>query len=519
MTIAKLDLSQLALDRSPRGVSVGGKSRPRKWLTRYVLPAAILVGFLSLLAATAGTGLWPKRSVQVLPVIVKRSDISETGTPLFQAAGWVEPRPTSINVPALAAGVIEQLLVVEGQAVKKDQPIAQLISIDAEISAKQAEAALAKSEGELRRAVAGQRAAKVRLEKPVHLQVQLADANGTLAKTRTELAKLPFLIESAIARLEYSRQSVEGKKVARKAVAGIVLQKAESEFASADADLRELQVRKPNLQFEVDALQDKVVALQTQLELLVEETRQFEEADAKIDSSRASRDEAILRLQQAKLAVDRNTIYAPIDGRILRLVASPGMRVMGLEANAGQNSSTVVEMYDPARLQVRADVRLEDVPLVQIGQAVEIETALAEKMIRGRVLQTNSTANIQKNTLEVKVELLEPPPAIRPEMLVTATFLAPDTALTATTATTQSERIFIPKQLLQSAESGSFVWVVDADARAQRCGVATGKATEGELVEVTVGLSVTDKLISSNTDGLKPNSRVKVTGEDQTIGR
>ena len=519
MTMAKLDLSQLALNRSPRDTLANRKSRPRNWLSRYLLPMAILTGFLVLLIAAAGTGLWPKREVQVLPVIVKRADVKSEGTPLFQAAGWIEPRPTSIKVPALVAGVIEQLLVVEGQAVAKDQPIARLISIDAQIASKQAEAALANAEGELKRAMAQQRAAKRRLEKPVHLHVQLAGANSLLAKTRTELARLPFQIESATAALSYSRQSVEGKKVAGKAVAGIVLLKAESELAVDEASLRELQDREPNLQNEVDALAGKVEALQMQLEMLVDETRHLEEADASVHSARAARDAAELQLQLANLAVDRNTVYAPINGRILRLVASPGMRVMGLEANAGQDSSTVVEMYDPLRLQVRADVRLEDVPLVRVGQNVDIETASAKQVIRGRVLQTNSSANIQKNTLEVKVELIDPPDAVRPEMLVTATFLAPETAMSAENQAVQTERIFVPKQLLQNDESGAYVWGIDADQRAQRFVIETGKTVDGELVEVTGGLTVTDKLISSNTDGLKPNVLVHVSGEDRLIGR
>ena len=167
--------------------------------------------------------------------------------------------------------------------------------------------------------------------------------------------------------------------------------------------------------------------MQQQLELLVEETRQLQEAKAKVASSAAIRDEAKLHLRQAELTLERTTVRAPMNGRILRLVASPGQRVMGLDANAGQSSSTVVEMYDPTRLQVRADVRLEDVPMVMPGAPVEIETASSGSVIQGRVLQTTSSANIQKNTLEVKVELIDPPPTVSPEMLVTATFLAPKT--------------------------------------------------------------------------------------------
>ena len=521
MSDAQLDLSQLAVDRSSQnGATDPRKPYRRKWLTRYVIPGGILLGFALLIFAAAGQSLWPRQSVEVIPVIVKRAKFQQSGTPLFQAAGWIEPRPTAINVPALAPGVIEELLVVEGQSVEKDEPIARLISIDARIAVKQAEVALARTEGELNRAIAEQRAAKIRLDNPVHLQIQLADAKSSLAKVQTQLANLPFQIEAAKANLEFAQKSVNGKRAAgTAAVASIVLQKAEAELTTADAKWRELQNRSPSLKHEIEALQAKVTAIKLQLDLLVEEKRQLAEADAKVQSATAVRDSAKLNLQKAELVLERNTVRAPLAGKILRLATAPGMRVMGLETEAARNSSTVAEMYDPQRLQVRADVRLEDVPLVQPFQPVEIETASSEKKIKGRVLQPNSTANIQKNTLEVKVELLDPPSTVRPEMLVTATFLAPETPVTKEAATQEPERLFVPKQLIQSGDSGSVVWIVDANARARLRQITIGHSTTGGLVEVTSGLQVTDKLVASDITKLKDGRLVKVTGEERSIGR
>jgi len=515
-----LDLSQLALDR-PAGNRAGSQSasRPRKWISRYAIPSAILLSFAGLVLAAAGNSLWPRTDVRVLPVIVKRASVQQAGTPRFQAAGWIEPRPTPISVPALTPGIIDQLLVVEGQSVSRGEPIARLISIDAELAVEEARAAAANAEAELLQALANERAAKIRLEKPVHLQVQLADAQSFLAKIQTELSNLPFQIESAQVDLEFARKNAAAKRNAGGTVSGMIRQKAEAELAAADARLRELQKREPALRREMNALQDKVAALGTQLDLLIEENRSLQEATAKVKSAEARRDAARIRVRKAELELERNTIKAPIDGRILRLVASPGMRVMGLETTAGQSSSTVVEMYDPQRLQVRADVRLEDVPLVQVGQPVEIETAASESIIQGRVLQPTSSANIQKNTLQVKVELIEPPETVRPEMLVTATFLEPEQPESTLTTTQESERLFVPAQLLQTGESGNQVWIVDAQRQAQLRDVTVGKATVGDLLEVTSGLQITDKLIASDTSGLKQGMRVNISGEQSTSGR
>ena len=61
-------------------------------------------------------------------VLTSRPTGNLAGRAIVPAAGWVEPRPTP---PWSAAfeGVVEQLLVVEGQAVKAGEPVAKLIEI------------------------------------------------------------------------------------------------------------------------------------------------------------------------------------------------------------------------------------------------------------------------------------------------------------------------------------------------------------------------------------------------------
>ena len=44
----------------------------------------------------------------------------------------------------------------------------------------------------------------------------------------------------------------------------------------------------------------------------------------------------------------------------------------------------------------------------------------------GTVLFISSEADIQKNTLQVKVAIPDPPDVFKPEMLVDVTFLAPE---------------------------------------------------------------------------------------------
>jgi HlyD family secretion protein len=517
MTQTPLNLKDLAIDRRPQEKTTTSRPRRRNLLSRYVLPGVVVFGFMALLVIAGGDQFLPRQNVTVIPVIVSRAEIQQEGTELFQAPGWIEPRPTSINVPALTQGVIERLLVVEGQDVEKGQAVAELIRVDAEFAVRQAKASYDLRRAEQKSAQATQEAAKLRHDQPVHLQAALADSQSLLDKTRTAMAQVSFLADSARAKVDYARQNLDGKKSAGSAVPQRLVQEAESVMAAAEADLNELLSRPDLLKRELQSLETRVAALTTQLKLLVDETRQLNEANAACEAAQAKLEESQVSLDRAKLELERTIVTAPVEGRVLRLIAYPGARVMGMEANAGLSSSTVIEMYDPRSLQLRADVRLEDVPLVLPGQKVRIASASLKEPLEGTVLLATSTANIQKNTLEVKVAIPDLVNSLRPEMLATATFLAPPSQ-NSESASKQAERLLVPRSLVDSDSSQSNIWIVDSQGFAQKRPITLGKAGTPELVEVTAGLHPTDRLIASDRSSLNPGDRVVITGEDKTIG-
>src|SRR6478609_7738902 len=95
-----VDLRQLAVRRDLPATL----SRRRHVITRFMLPAAILLGFAGLAVYALRDRLSPPRGVTIVPVVVERGAVQAAGTPLFQAAGWIEPRPTPIIVTALTDG-------------------------------------------------------------------------------------------------------------------------------------------------------------------------------------------------------------------------------------------------------------------------------------------------------------------------------------------------------------------------------------------------------------------------------
>ncbi|OYW25102.1 MAG: hypothetical protein B7Z55_00360, partial [Planctomycetales bacterium 12-60-4] len=449
----------------------------------------------------------------IVSVMASRSEVVAADTPLFQAAGWVEPRPQAVVVSALTEGIIEEMLVVEGQAVEAGQVVARLIRRDAEIELERADADVRLREAEVLSARAAYAAAKTLFDEPISLQATLAEAEATLAKIETELARLPSSIRATEARRDFAEQEVASKEKARDAVPAITLQRARSDLEMALATLDEHRQQAKSLERERQASAKRRDVLRRQLELKVEETRQVAEMEAKMQAAEAQVQQTKAIRDAARLKLERTEVKARSAGHILALVAKPGSRLMGINQAAAHDASTVVTMYDPKSLQVRADVRLDDVPHVLTGQAVRIETPASPTPLMGRVLIATALTDIQKNTLQVKLIIDDPPAVIKPDMLVQVTFLAPPRPNME--GSTPPLRLLAPREVIQGSGSEATVWLVDqtsGTARLRR--VTVGSATSDGQVEIVTGVNVGDRLIAGGRESLVDGARIRVTGND-----
>jgi multidrug efflux pump subunit AcrA (membrane-fusion protein) len=174
----------------------------------------------------------------------------------------------------------------------------------------------------------------------------------------------------------------------------------------------------------------------------------------------------------------------------------------------------VVTLYQPESLQVRVDVRFEDIPKISLGQPVQINNVALPEPIPAEVLFVSSEANIQKNTLQVKVQVGSAPPVLKPEMLVDVTFLAPKSAGD-TSQVAEKVRFYLPASLIHKDEGGSFVWLVDQSQNVVRkTAVTTGKTASGGLVEVTEGLSTGNRVVARSYEDLRDGASIQVVSEE-----
>lgn len=487
------------------------KSTP--WLSRYLLPGTLVVGFIAVTIWTLRESLLSAVPVTVVPVLASTSMTPAADTPLFRAAGWIEPRPTPTFVSALGEGVIERLLVVEGQELKEGEPVALLVKRDAEIAVDQARADLSLKQANEASALAQLNAARMYWKEPIERMAALSEAEATLAKVQTELNRVPAAIVAAQAKLEQARREVETKIQSGEAVAKIALSRAKSDVAVTSAQLEGLKAQQAALRNEIVALSKRRDVLKRQLELKVEEKRRLKDTEALHQAAQANVKQAESLLAAANLKLERMTVKAPITGKVLALIAKPGSRLMGIDRAALTDASTVISMYDPHRLQVRADVRLENVPKVQLGQTVRIETPAAQKPLQGRVLTMTSLTDIQKNTLQVKIELDNPPSILKPDMLVEATFLAVPVE-TKTDSHAQRVQLLVPEELVDPSTSPPSVWVADSlERKARKRTVQLGNRLADGMIEITQGVNVGDRLIASGRESLTPGCRVQILRE------
>jgi multidrug resistance efflux pump len=405
------------------------------------------------------------------------SAAASSGAVLAQAPGWVEPAPYPVIVPALAEGVVREVLVLEGQPVAADQVVVRMIDQDAQLLLRAAEAALAQ---------------------------RRADADRARADIAT--AEAQIRVEQAAA--EEVRDNVNRSRplVASGAVGA--------------ADFRASEIRLGGMEAKVAAARRAADAMRSGLA----------QAEAALASAAVTRDEAALRLS-------RMEVRSPVAGVVMSRLVEPGTRIAMDSTNRDPSamSGAVLRLYNPQHLQVRVDVPLADAAKISIGTRAIITTeSLPGQTFTGSVVRAIHEANIQRNTVQFKVELESPSPVMKPEMLTRVKLVGTSAQPKGTPAEpghteaaggTQAASItagdgtllVLPASVLsRTGEGKATVWLVDSAGGAPVARlreVATEPTDDTALVAITAGLRLADRVVIDAPAGLRDGVRLKVLGE------
>jgi RND family efflux transporter MFP subunit len=190
-------------------------------------------------------------------------------------------------------------------------------------------------------------------------------------------------------------------------------------------------------------------------------------------------------------------IYAPIDGVVTVKKAFIGETVapQGF-GGAGSAGATFAIIVDLSSLEMEADINEQNLGKVSIGQAAEVALdAYPDHPYKARLRQIVPTADRQKGSVKVKVELEAKDKNVLPEMSARVVFLNPEAKVDEKAVS----KVMVPVASLVTIEGEKGVLLVQGE-RALFKPVVLGPVA-GPLVEVKSGVAGNEEIVAEAATG------------------
>jgi len=377
----------------------------RKW--KIILPILVV------LLVAAGFGVRKKIAERNLVTVQTGRAVRQDLAAIVTASGEIKPRNyinigTNANVPSR----ITDILVTEGQKVKKGQLLARLESVQPEAEVAAQRASVSSAEADSAAAESGLKAA----------DENIRTGQATIERAKADLDKARIFKERA--EKLWKEQLIPRQE----------LDQRNAEYASAVAAVAEAESR---------LAQYKAQRAQTQAGLMSSQRR--------VTLAQAN-------LQRASDVLQRTQSVAPIDGVVTNLPVRVGETVVpGI-----QNSSSSLMMTIADMSLITAEVKVDetDIVNVKLDQVADITIdAMPGRTFKGHVIEIGNTAILRSTGLaasqstissqeakdfKVVIALDNPPEEIRPGLSCTSKV----------TTATRKNIVTIPIQALTVRQKG-----------------------------------------------------------------
>ena len=429
-------------------------------------------------AGVAASVRWSQRDlVTVQTGRVVRTDLASIVT----ASGEIKPR-TYINLGANAQGRIVELLVREGDRVRRGQTVARVENIQATADVNAQRAGVASAEADSTASEAGLRVQ----DDTIRTQVATVDrTKAELERARINLDRATQLVNQLLS----PRQDLD---------------KAKSDYDSASASVREAEARLAQLQ------------------------AQRAQTVAQISVSQRRVTQAQANLTRFDDILAKHDVVTPIDGLVTYLPVRVGETVVpGIQNSA---ASTVMTIADMSLITAEVKVDETDIVNVSLGQLADVTIdAIPGKTFHGKVIEIGNTAlsrssglavsqsntsNQEAKDFKVVVALSDPPDEMRPGLSCTAKI----------TTATRRDIVTIPLQALTvrqkgdledalkpakvNAEKGPIDLVAEKARREELQGIFVIKGDKAEFHKVETGITGATEI--EVVGGLEPGEEIVV---------
>jgi HlyD family secretion protein len=441
----------------------------------------IIIGVLVLLLIGAGVLASVKYSQRGIVTVQTGKVLREDLASVVTASGEVKPR-NYISIGAEYQGQLTDILVKEGDHVRKGQLLARIDEAQSQADVAAQRAALSSAEADSSASEAAVKAG----------EDNVAALEATVARTKADLDR-------------YQRDFDRGQQLFKE---GLIPR----------SDFEQRQATFESQKASVTEAQSRVVQARTQLAQL---RAQLSGTQKKIAQSQAG----LVRVDDI---LKKHNAVAPIDGLVTYLPVRVGETVVpGVQNSA---ASTIMTIADMSIVTAEVKVDETDIVNVKLGQPAEISVdAIPNKTFSGHVIEigntailrstgmaasTSNTSSQEAKDFKVVVAMDNPPDEIRPGLSCTSKI---------TTATRKSV-VAIPIQALTTRTKGDLIPDKDKPINPDP---ATVKANKEELQGVFVIVNnkaqfrkletgITGATDIEITSGLKEGDEI-VTGSYQVI--
>lgn len=375
----------------------------RKWKILITL-VALLIAAIGVYAST----VYSKRGVVTVQTgQVVRQDLTSVVT----ASGEIKPKDYH-NIGANASGDLTEILVKEGDHVKKGQLLARIEDVQPEADVNAQKATLSSAEANSSAAEAGLRSAD---ENTATMQAALEKDRADQERMKADFDRSQELYNEKL----LAKQDFELKKFT---------------YEAQKAAIRESEAR---------VSQAKV---------------QREQYAAQLSSAQRGIAQAKAVLVRFDDILRKHNSYAPIDGVVTNLPVRLGESVVpGIQSSAG---STIMTIADMSLITAEVKVDETDIVNIELNQVADITIdAIPNKVFKGHVTEIGNTAILRSTGVaasqsavssqeakdfKVVIAMDNPPDDVRPGLSCTAKI---------TTATRQNA-LTIPIQALTVRQKG-----------------------------------------------------------------
>jgi HlyD family secretion protein len=205
---------------------------------------------------------------------------------------------------------------------------------------------------------------------------------------------------------------------------------------------------------------------------------------------------AAAQLAEAQAKLARADVRAPADGTLLTRTVEAGQTVAP--------GATLFRLAEGNEVELRGEVAEQDLPLLKVGQDVNVRLTGTSKVYPGRVRLLGAVIDPQTRLGVVRVPLA-PDPNLRPGAFARAD-------VTVSTA----ERIVLPQTAVLTDDKGSYVLVVDAQNKVERRPVkVSGMVANG--VTIADGIDDKDRVVATAGAFLQVGETVRPVAESAGV--